>query len=104
MPGMAYSLRISFQPVKLEACKDVIEVTVAGDTFPIYMEALLPIMRLEVPKTIDFGLCAVAEVCFTELPCFQAQSLLCLAKAMTPCMFSRPFVFFMYFCSCCQGD
>jgi cilia- and flagella-associated protein 65 len=74
MPGMAYSLRISFQPIKLEACRDIVEVIVAGSAFPVYLEALLPIVRLEVPTNIDFGLCSVSEVCFTRLSWFAPQS------------------------------
>jgi cilia- and flagella-associated protein 65 len=64
-PGLCCPLRVTFRPVKEEPQADSIRIECAGTAFTIQVAALTPEIKLKLPAQLDFGYCAVNEVCGT---------------------------------------
>ena len=60
--GMSFGAKVTFRPVALQPYEERVLVSVGREAFWVAVAALTPATRLEMPRQIDFGFCAVNEV------------------------------------------
>ena len=80
-PGLSHTLRITFRPVRMEACEDTISFQCTGGGFKIPVVAFAREVKLQLPAQLDFGLSAVHRVravptlrCTSTYSCVQEQA------------------------------
>ena len=63
---VAWPMQITFRPIKLVPYSDDVKLITDQGSFSVAICATIPQARVEVPVQLDFGFCAVNEVCASQ--------------------------------------